>query len=761
MLMIRPFCYTTLVAMLLTAASPLQAEDGRLPNTGAFPWSEEDISTHLMDGAHRFVEHKIAEAIQKREEKGSGEAATESLAALRKRLQHLIGLGDARIDSSAFEKFGTGAQPGLVAETQDFRVWQIRWPVLPSYWAEGLLVEPTKVNHDAAWIALPDADETPEQVLGIGAPSPAHHQHVMQLARAGVTIIVPALINRQEYVVAQAGQPPKPIGQSHREWLHRQSFHMGRHLLGFEAQAVLAATDILLKSAPNQKVFCSGYGEGGLVAALASAADERLRGTLVSGYFGQEIPSWEQPLFRNIHSFERDLGVPGLIRLQQGPPLLIHAVDGPAYADTKGRLAAKTNREALNKLVQSLPTATRASCSIIDSPQVSTKNLAPLINSPPETASEILQDQRIAFNNTERHQRIFKGIESHVQQLIRDADLLRDENYAYKVEPGLRRGAWSTKRSHPTLDPAHFIEASKTYRVVYSREAMGEFDAALLPLNPRSRKIIENEKWTAWDVVLDVYPDFTAWGILVLPKDIKPGEKRPVVVVQHGRNGLPRDWINPEKTAYSNAGGEFAERGFIVFSPHNIYRGEDRYRMLNRKANAVGASLFSFIIPSHRQILNWLKTLPQVDARRIAFYGLSYGGESAMRIPSVLQDYSAVICSGDFNQWTRKVAATDYPNSFMYSIEWEMPYWNLGQTFDYAEMAYLIFPRPFMVERGHHDLVAPDSWVAHEYAKVRYLYDQFGMGDRTEIEFFQGGHSINDQNTFRFLHRHLHWPDSK
>ena len=75
------------------------------------------------------------------------------------------------------------------------------------------------------------------------------------------------------------------------------------------------------------------------------------------------------------------------------------------------------------------------------------------------------------------------------------------------------------------------------------------------------------------------------------------------------------------------------------------------------------------------------------------------------------------ICSGDFNQWTRKVAATDQPFSFMRTIEWEMPCWNWGHTFDYAEMTYLIFPRPFMVERGHLDLVGRDQWVAHEYGR--------------------------------------------
>ncbi len=78
---------------------------------------------------------------------------------------------------------------------------------------------------------------------------------------------------------------------------------------------------------------------------------------------------------------------------------------------------------------------------------------------------------------------------------------------------------------------------------------------------------------------------------------------------------------------------------------------------------------------------------------------------------------------------------------------------------NYAEMAYLMVPRPFMVERGHPDRVGRDQWVAHEYTKVRWLYAQLGLADRTEIEFFQGGHSINGQGTFDFQHRHLNWPN--
>jgi Prolyl oligopeptidase family len=204
-----------------------------------------------------------------------------------------------------------------------------------------------------------------------------------------------------------------------------------------------------------------------------------------------------------------------------------------------------------------------------------------------------------------------------------------------------------------------------------------------------------------------------------------------------------------------------ADQGFIVFAPFNLYGGEDRYRWLCRRANGVKASLFSFIIGQHDQILRWLQTLPMVDPNRIGFYGISYGGETAVRVPSILESYSFSICSGDFSSWTRKVAATDEDLSFMYSIEWEMPYFNEGSTFDYAEMTNLIAPRPFMVERGRWDLTGRDRWVAYEYAKVARLYSQFGLADHTEIEYFDEGHTIYGQGTFRFLHKHLAWPERK
>ena len=91
--------------------------------------------------------------------------------------------------------------------------------------------------------------------------------------------------------------------------------------------------------------------------------------------------------------------------------------------------------------------------------------------------------------------------------------------------------------------------------------------------------------------------------------------------------------------------------------------------------------------------------------------------------------------------------------------EYEIFEWNLGHTFNYAEMAALIAPRPFMVERGHFDGVADDWTVAWEYARVRFLYAaRLNLPDRTEIEWFVGPHTINGSGTFEFLARHLNWP---
>jgi hypothetical protein len=130
-----------------------------------------------------------------------------------------------------------------------------------------------------------------------------------------------------------------------------------------------------------------------------------------------------------------------------------------------------------------------------------------------------------------------------------------------------------------------------------------------------------------------------------------------------------------------------------------------------------------------------------------------------MRIPAIEQRYKLSICSADFNEWVRINADIHFPSAYMYrGSEYEMVEWDLGHSFNYAEMTYLIAPRPFMVERGRTDECGIDPWIAYEFARARRVYDKLKIGELCVIEYFDGPHTINGLGTFEFLNRHLNWP---
>lgn len=756
-----------LVAIRSAAADPVES----LPGTQPLDWAESDLSGRLMDGAHRFIERQIAESVAKRSrfwarDFSSPAAYARSVETNRARFKTIIGALDTRLPAR-MERFGDDAQPALAAETSRYRVYQVRWPLLEGLFGTGLLVQP-KQPAAASVIVLPDADETPEQLMGLAAGVGREVQVARLLAENGFEVVVPALVDRAK--LRTDDQQLRTSDQTHREWIYRQAFHLGRHVIGYEVQTVMGAVDwIRQQHGEEAKIGVCGHAEGGLVAFYAAAADPRVDAVLVSGYFDSRQKVWAEPIYRNVWGLLREFGdaeiasliLPRALMVEHSPVVSILNQKGEWHTADFASVAAEVDRIEVGQifskplLVQGgngKPVGPFSNPAVTSfARRLGVDKLAPL-------SGELPVEKRAGFDPALRQQRLVQEMENQVQRLLLQSDKVREKFFLYSVMPELADRQWSTARRHPTHSPDKFIAGAKAYRRQFWEEAMGRFDEGMVPANARTRKVTESGKWAAYDVVLDVFPDLFAWGLLVLPKDLKPGERRPVVVCQHGRNGLPRDTLDANNTAYNNFAAALAERGFITFAPHNLYRGEDRYRWLTRKANTVKATLFSFIIAQHDQILRWLETLPNVDGDRMAFYGLSYGGETAVRVPAILEKYCLSICSGDFNQWTRKVAATDQPFSFMRTIEWEMPYWNLGQTFDYAEMSYLMVPRPFMVERGHLDRVGLDSWVAHEYARTRWLYAQLGLADRTEIEFFQGGHSINGEGTFEFLAKHLKWP---
>jgi dienelactone hydrolase len=757
---------------VLAARPAPAAPPAQLPGTAALDW-QDDLADRMMDGLHRYIERKIAASPQDRaarwhRDPSSAKAYEASIAENRDRFRKIIGATDPRV-TGPLERIAAGSDSLVVAETDRYRVYQVRWPVLDGVDGEGLLLEPRGPAAGSV-VALGDADWSPEQLVGLRSGVPPSQQFARRLAENGFRVFVPVLVDRG---IEYSGNPRVGYtNQTHREWIYRQAYHMGRHVIGFEVQKISALVDWLRSQSPSdkQKIGVAGYGEGGLLALYAAAADPRIDACLVSGYLQRRDRPWEEPLYRNIWSLLTEFGDAEIATLIAprglvveysavpevlGPPAVPKGRRGgaavgqlltPDWSQVEGEFAriGKLLPEGFQPrhLVAGLGDRTTGPGSDEAVTKFATllgvEVLAPLASAAPA-------DGRAHFDPAARQRRQVGQLEDYVQKLVRGSDAVRADFFLGKEE-------------FQTDSAEKFARHTRDYQKYLWDEVLGRLHDQPLKPNVRSRLVYQRPRWNGYDVVLDVFPDVFAWGVLLLPVDLKPGERRPVVVCQHGRNGLPRDTIEGDHKAYHDFAAHLADRGFVVFAPHNPYRGEDRYRLLSRKANSVKASLFSFILAQHEQILDYLAALPGADPQRIAFYGLSYGGETAVRVPPLLDRYCLSICSADFNDWARKVASTDARYSFMFTIEWEMPYFNMGSTFNYAEMAALMVPRPFMVERGHADGVAPDEWVAYEYAKVRRLYDQLHLGQRTAIEFFDGPHTIHGVGTFKFLERQLRWP---
>lgn len=771
-----------LVLPVLFLSPVSYGQPGQLPGTAELTW-EGDLSARMVAGIDRFLMRRLQAvpegraAFWHRDFSSEAEYAR-SVEANRERFRKIIGVVDRR--SPARLEFLSAEGGAPLAQSDSVTVWRVRWDVLPGLEAEGLLVKPRNRPPIARVIALPDADVTPQQLVGVQQGVRPEDRFALRLAEAGCLVIVPALVDRGSRF---SGNPAlEPAGRAmtnmtHREWLYRMAYPLGRHPIGYEVQKVLALVDWLeARSSPGAGIGLAGHGEGGLIALHAAAADPRIDACLVSGYFSARERVWQEPVYRNVWALLTEFGDAEIGSLVLPRTLVIEhsrapRVEGPPPAAEGRRSVAAPGRigtppaervisefKRLEQWAAALPAAPRARVKLVPpDPRTGTVPvgsqtalqglLEPLAESAVVAAVPGVGPKHTGKgpDAVDQQRRLVRGIQGTLQDLLRVSGRLRDQRY-------LKRASRESAKA--------FTREAERWRSTFRKEILGKIEDPMVAANPRSRRWRETGKWTGYEVVLDVWPDVFAWGILLVPKDLEPGERRPVVVAQHGLEGLPQDVIRTDVSDfgyYRAFASRLAEEGFIVFAPHNPYRGGDRFRVLQRKANPLKLSLYSFIVGQHRRILDWLKTLPWVDGERIGFYGLSYGGKTAMRVPAVLEDYALSICSGDFNQWLWKNVTVDWPNSYMFTGEYEMPEFGLGASFNYAEMAYLIFPRPFMVERGHRDAVGLDEWVAHEYAKVRRLYTELGLGSRTEIEWFEGEHEIHGVGTFRFLRKHLDW----
>jgi cephalosporin-C deacetylase-like acetyl esterase len=757
-----------------------QVASSSLPGTQSLTIGEP-LDKVMVAGISRFAVSALEDSQHRRDAAWELDAADlpkykKAVEARRLKFRTIVGAVDDREPANGFDIVAKAGHDGVVARWAGVTAYAIRWPVLPGVTGEALLLEPPGTPI-ARVIAIPDASWTPEVFTGLESGLEGHHSSPSLLAAAGVQVVVPTIISRDD---TYSGNPLVAYtNQPHREFIYRQAFPLGRHIIGYEIEKIQAAVDQFEKLNERQNVQLPvgvmGVGEGGLLALYAAAIDSRIDAALVSGYFQNRKSVWKEPIYRNVWGLLTEFGDAEIAGMVAPRPLVIEAcavpeVAGPPpqrdgrrggaapgsiatcvpddvrteYARAQkyfARLAAEDHISLFESAAGSGPSGTEPSLTaFLTGLRIKIERELP----PANTEPQLTKDQT---DPAERQRRQVQELTNYTQRLMQLSPKVRDQFWAKADRSSVQ----------------NWVASTEFYRNHVWEEMIGKLPAPSIPPNVRTRRVIDDLAYTGYEVAIDIYPDVLAAGILLLPKKMRPDEKRPVVVCQHGLEGVSLDTIKRSGDSYryyKAFADELAKQGFIVYAPQNPYIGGDLFRVIQRQSNPMKRSLYSYIIPQHERTLEWLATLPNVDAQRIAFYGLSYGGKTAMRVPPLLKDrYAMSICSADFNDWIRKMVSVDDSYGYVFTGEYEMPEWNMGHIASYAELASLMTPRPFMVERGHDDGVAPDEWVAAEFAKVRRHYDKLGLGDRNTIEFFNGPHMIHGVETYQFLHKQLNWPD--
>ena len=521
-----------IVLLCLGVASGTELPAGE-PLQGTRPLTvTEPLDVIMVDGIDRFALREIAASAERREklwnrDTSSAAAWEKSVAPNREHLRTIIGAVDPRVEARAIEMIATNFQTALIGRGDGYNILAVRWPVLEGVTAEGILLEPADPPV-ARIVAIPDADWLPEQIAGLVEGVPAESQFARRLVEQGCQVLIPTLINRDD---TYSGNPDvRYTNQPHREFIYRQAFEMGRHIIGYEVQKVLAAVDqfTLLNGVQEVDVpiGVAGVGEGGLLAFYSAALDTRIDACLVSGYFGPREDLWQEPIYRNVWALLSEFGDAEIVDLIAPRAIIVEAAAAPEVAGppsvkqgrnggaAPGRIITPGAKESFaefrrsSRFVEKLegdrkpyrvfavsgegdqtgrgaPGSSNALSGLLKGLGV-TADLKP--------SDDLPQDLRRESDPARRQKRQFDELVEFTQKLLRRSARVRDQVWGKADRTSLEKWA---QTSRPLRD------------MVYD-EMIGRLPHPTMDPNVRTRQVLDEPGFVGYEVMIDVYPDVIA-----------------------------------------------------------------------------------------------------------------------------------------------------------------------------------------------------------------------------------------------------------
>jgi dienelactone hydrolase len=253
---------------------------------------------------------------------------------------------------------------------------------------------------------------------------------------------------------------------------------------------------------------------------------------------------------------------------------------------------------------------------------------------------------------------------------------------------------------------------------------------------------------------------------LLLPR--KADGRHPGVLALHGHGEHGPDPVAGRddlpgvaaaiKSANYDYGRQLVRRGYVVAVPcltpfgrrlgdRAAYDKQDPCAVTFVRLQLLGKVLMAENLRDCLWCLELLARHPQVDGKRLACVGLSYGGRMTMLTAALEPRVRVAVVSGALNVMQERVRVR-------YSCGAQViP--GLLRSGDVPEIGSLIAPRPCVWEVGSRDRLISSKWADDALARMRRAYEAYGAEEQLRVGRFEGGHEWSGRVAYPLLEKVL------
>lgn len=294
------------------------------------------------------------------------------------------------------------------------------------------------------------------------------------------------------------------------------------------------------------------------------------------------------------------------------------------------------------------------------------------------------------------------------------------------------------------------------------------------PLDPEVTERVEGEGYWRERVVIQTEPGVYMPLYVLVPADLRQGERRAAVLTPHGHSSSGKFSPAARADIPAVAGAilkynygyavQLAQAGFVTFAPDARGFGERRERMvqgddpqfflsqscefLNHMAIPLGQTVTGMWTWDLIRLVDYVRTRPEVDPERVGCAGLSGGGLQTLWLIALDDRVGCAVVSGYFYGFKDSLLEMAQNCSCNY-----VP--GLWSAVDVGDIGALIAPRPLLIETGTLDpLNGPRGMdnVLEQVEITRRAYALFGAADRLYHDVFEAGHAWHGVEAVPWLH---------